>query len=78
MRTDDTNKKYRRWPPRVKRRGSHPHQDAGAPRAIPSQPPEPDHPRRDVEPHRNHQGNGRPVQVTIRPRRRAMLKPEQG
>lgn len=78
MRTDDTNKKYRRWPPRVKRRRSHSYQDANAPRPVPPEPPTPTHPAEEAEPHRNQQGSGRQVHVTIRPRRRAMLKPEGG
>lgn len=75
MRTDDTNKKYRRWPPRVKRRRSHPHPEAQAPRTFPPEPPELSHRRDEAELHRNRQGSGRQVQVTVRPRRRAVLKP---
>ena len=76
MRTDDTNKKYRRWPPRVKRRRSHPRTEAEAPRDFPPEPPAANR-RDETEFHRNRQGSGRQVPVTVRPRRRAVLKPRE-
>ncbi|UEX79472.1 hypothetical protein [Sediminicurvatus halobius] len=76
MRHDNTHKKFRRWPPRVKRRRHEPAErapDAGAPapagRESPADPPE--------EPQgRSRPVAGRDVKVSFRHRRRSVSQPE--